>query len=287
VSELVHPRAAELDGMSTLDLLRVLQAEDRHAVDAVGEQLSGVAKAVAAICDGIRAGGAVHYFGAGTSGRLAELDALECGPTFGIDPRLVIAHAGGDGEAEDDGPRGTADAKSAGMTSRDVVVAVSASGTTAYVLGAADEARKAGALVVAVTCVNGSQLAREADVSIEIEVGPEVIAGSSRLKAGTAQKVVLNLISTAVFTRLGHTYRGRMVGVAAVNRKQRTRALRLVADLTGASDSDAKRALNDARWRGKVAVLMLRAGLDASEAGARLERVQGDLAAALGERALA
>jgi N-acetylmuramic acid 6-phosphate etherase len=164
-----------------------------------------------------------------------------------------------------------------------VIVAVSASGTTRYVLAAAAVGRQAGSLVIAVSAA-GSPMARDADVAIELEVGPEVIAGSSRLKSGTAQKVVLNMLSTGVFTRLGHTYRGRMVGVAAANDKQRRRAVRLVTELTGAGSAEVAEALHRSRWNSKIAVIMLRCDLSSTDAAALLERSDGDLSAALGER---
>ena len=283
MSEQVHPRAAELDSLSTVDLLRVMQHEDRHALDAVNEQLPAVARAVDAIAERLRGGGRLHYFGAGTSGRLGALDAAECGPTFGVRPEVVQAHDAGDGEPEDDGPRGCADAKRS-VEARDAVVAVSASGRTAYALGAAEQARDAGALVVALTCAPGSPLGATADVAIEVATGPEVIAGSTRLKAGTVQKVVLNMISTGVFTRLGRTYRGRMVGVEPLNAKLRSRVLAIVADLTGADAVDVEAAVSASDGNAAVAVVMLRRGIGAAEARQRLDAAQGDLAAALDER---
>jgi N-acetylmuramic acid 6-phosphate etherase len=287
VSEEPHPRSDELDTIDIEDFLALMNDEDRRAVEVVRDQVPVIARTVELIAGRLRDGGRLRYFGAGTSGRLAELDAIECGPTFGIDPQVVVAYSAGDGEAEDDSRRGLADAQSAGLVAGDVVVAVSASGTTGYVLAAAREAQRAGALVVAVTCAPGSQLAGAADVAVELAVGAEVIAGSSRLKAGTAQKVVLNMLSTGVFTRLGHTYRGRMVGVAGANEKQRRRALKLVTELTGESAADAEGALQASQWNAKVAVLMLRRGLSPAESASILAKSDGDLAAALGERASA
>ena len=283
MSEGTHPRADEIDGLDTLELLQLMHAEDRSAVAGVSAQLAAIAAAVDAIAARLRAGGRVHYFGAGTSGRLGALDAAECPPTFGVDASMVQAHDAGDGEAEDDGRRGCEEAR-AHVEPRDAVVAISASGKTAYALGAVEEARRAGALVVGLSCAPGTPLGAASDVAIEIETGPEVIAGSTRLKAGTVQKVVLNMISTGVFTRLGRTYRGRMVGVAPANTKLAARAQALVSDLTGADRAGAERALADSGGSAAVAVLMLRGGLTAEEARARLEAARGDLAAALGER---
>ena len=283
MSESVHPRADDLGRLSTGELLAVMQAEDRAAVEAVREHLDRVAEAVDAIAARLRAGGHLHYFGAGTSGRLAALDAAECAPTFGLEPGVVVAHDAGDGEAEDDRRRGAEEARAAGLREGDAVVGISASGRTGYVLAAVAEARAAGSLVVGLSCAPGSSLGAAADIAVEVETGPEVIAGSTRLKAGTVQKVVLNMLSTGVFTRLGHTYRGRMVDVVASNEKLRARAAGIVADLTGAPGADVRRALAESGGSAKLAVLMLRSGLAAGEARSRLFSAGGDLAAALGE----
>ena len=219
--------------------------------------------------------------GAGTSGRLAALDAWECPATFGIAPDAVIAHVVDDAE-EDDADRGTADAQRV-IRPGDAVVGISASGQTAYVLAALIRAREVGALTVAVTCVMGSPLARACELAIEIDTGPEVIAGSTRLKAGSAQKVVLGMLSSGVFTRLGHVYRGRMVDVVPANAKLRRRAAEIVRQLTGASSEEVDHALSESDGNAKLAVLMLQARLPAAVARARLAEVDGDLSLALGE----
>jgi N-acetylmuramic acid 6-phosphate etherase len=285
MSEKTHPRADELSSLSTLQLVELMQAEDRRAVDAVSQALDQVANAVDRITDRLRSGGRLHYFGAGTSGRLAALDAAECPATFGVPADLVQAHDAGDGEAEDDAARGREEARGAALRPRDVVVGISAGGRTAYVLSAMAEARASGALVIGLSCAPGSPLGVASDVAIEIETGPEVIAGSTRLKAGTAQKVTLNMISTGVFTRLGLTYRGRMVGVVGANEKLRHRAARLVGELTGASDQEVATALAEAGGSAKIAILMLRCGVAAGDARSRLSGANGDLAIALGEPA--
>jgi N-acetylmuramic acid 6-phosphate etherase len=285
MSEKAHPRADELSSLTTLQLLEVMQGEDRRAVEAVGQAMGQVARSVDEITERLRSGGRLHYFGAGTSGRLAALDAAECPDTFGVPAALVQAHDAGDGEAEDDSGKGHDEARRANLSSGDAVVGISAGGRTAYVLAAMAEARAAGALVIAVTCAPGSPIGAAADIAIEIETGPEVIAGSTRLKAGTAQKVTLNMISTGVFTRLGHTYRGRMVGVVGANDKLRRRAARLVGELTGASPEQVGAALAESGGNAKVAILMLRCGVAAGEARSRLAGADGDLAAALGEGA--
>jgi N-acetylmuramic acid 6-phosphate etherase len=283
MSESPHPRADELSSLSTVDLLRLMHGEDRLAVEAVENHLAEIAAAVDAVAGRLSQGGRLHYFGAGTSGRLAALDAAECAPTFGLDAGRVHAHDAGDGEAEDDDRRGTAEARQAGLGAGDAVVGVSAGGRTAYVLAALAEARRAGSLLVGISCSPGSPLGAAADLAIEIESGPEVIAGSTRLKAGTVQKVVLNMLSTGVFTKLGHTYRGRMVGVVASNEKLRHRAARIVADLSGAPPARVETALAEAGGSAKLAILMLRCGLAAGEARSRLSSAGGDLSAALGE----
>jgi len=283
MSEEKHPRSSELDTLETVELLELMNIEDCRAVGAVSTRLGAIAAAVDAITVRLREGGRLHYFGAGTSGRLGALDAAECAPTFGVDPLIVQAHDAGDGVAEDDRRLGTEEARTH-VEAKDAVLAISASGRTEYALGAAEAARRAGALVVGLSCARGTPLSAASDLAIEIESGPEVIAGSTRLKAGTVQKVVLNMISTGVFTRLGRTYRGHMVGVAPANVKLRSRAIALVADLTGAGKVEAEQALAGSGGSASVAILMLRSSLSADDARARLEAAGGDLAAALGER---
>ncbi len=283
MSESVHPRADEIDSLTTRDLVELMHAEDARALDAIDSQLGGITHAVDGIAERLRAGGHLHYFGAGTSGRIAALDAAECPATFGITPDLVQAHEGGDDEQEDDEHRGRDHAQRSGIRAGDVALGISASGTTPYVLSAIAAAKAAGAMVVALTCTPGSPLGQTADVAIEIETGPEVIAGSTRLKAGTVQKVTLNMISTGVFTRLGHTYRGRMVNVVVTNDKRRARAARLVAELGRTSVEVAAQALNDAEGSAKAAILMLRRGLSAREAKERLSAAGGNLKETLTE----
>jgi N-acetylmuramic acid 6-phosphate etherase len=284
VSETAHPRADDMDTLAIRELLELMHIEDKQAVEAVHSALDRVAEAVEQIAARLRSGGRLHYFGAGTSGRLAALDAAECPATFGVSLDLVQSHTAGDGDAEDDHRMGAAHAHGAKLGPRDAVVGVSASGRTEYVLAAVAEARRAGALVVGLSCAPGSPLGAAADIAIEVDAGPEVIAGSTRLKAGTAQKAALNMISTGVFTRLGHTYRGRMVDVVAANEKLRGRATRIVRELTGCSDEKVDAALHDADGNAKLAILMLRCALDAAAARVRLSAADGDLAVALGER---
>ena len=282
MSENLHPRADELDDLAAFDFVELMHAEDVKAVEAIRPQLRQVARAVDEIAERLRAGGRMHYFGAGTSGLIARLDAAECPATFGVAAGVVQAHSADEPDQEDDRNLGVAAATQAGLGSSDVVVGISASGRTAYVLGAFERAADAG-LRVAITCNPGSPLARSADIAIEVETGPEVIAGSTRLKSGTVQKLVLNMLSTAVFTRLAQTHRGRMVGVVASNDKLRTRAARLVADVGGASSDEAARALDAAGGNSKVAIVMLRRGVAAEEARERLAAANGDLGIVLDE----
>ena len=283
MNESVHPRADELESLTTFQLVELIHAEELRAHEAILPQLGEIARAVDAIAERLRLGGRLHYFGAGTSGRIAALDAAECPATFGIASDLVQAHEGGDDAQEDDENLGREHGIGSEIGAGDVAVGISASGTTAYVISAIGAAQAAGAMVVALTCTPGSPLGQAADIAIEIETGPEVIAGSTRLKAGTVQKVTLNMISTAAFTRLGHTYRGRMVNVIATNDKRRARAARLVAELGGTSMEVAARALTDARGNAKTAILMLRRGVSAREAEELLSAARGNLNATLTE----
>ena len=244
MSEHVHPRADELDDLSAREFLDVMHAEDVRAVQAVAAHLDSIAEVVEKIAARLGAGGKLHYFGAGTSGMIARLDAAECPATFGVADDVVVAHFVEDAADEDDASLGRAHA--AKLSAKDVAVGISASGRTSYARGALESAAKVHALTVAVTSNPGSPLGDAADLAIQVATGPEVIAGSTRLKAGTVQKLVLNMLSTAVFTRLGHTHRGRMVGVVAGNTKLRERAAQIVADLAGVSLEDARARLDEA-----------------------------------------
>jgi N-acetylmuramic acid 6-phosphate etherase len=280
---------ADLDLRSTLDLVELINDEDAKVAAAVREASPSIAAAIDAIVARLEHGGRLVYVGAGSSGRLALVDAAECGPTFGVPPEQVVALVAGGSAAlavaqeaaEDDAEAGAADVAAAGVTSRDAVVALSASGTTPYVLGAARAAGEAGALTVGVVCAPGSPLGRLVDHEIVAVVGPEVLAGSTRMKAGTAQKLVLNTISTVSMVRLGKTYGNLMVDVVASNAKLRARARRAVELASGASERDAEAALEAAGGEVKVAIVSLLSGLDASSARSRLEASGGVLRRAL------
>jgi N-acetylmuramic acid 6-phosphate etherase len=256
MSENVHPRADELDGLSAHELLAVMHAEDVRAVQAIAPHLDRMAEVVERVTARLQAGGALHYFGAGTSGMIARLDAAECPATFGAAGDVVHAHYVEGAAQEDDSELGEEHATS--VTIADVAVAISASGRTRYTLGALAHASKANALTVAITCNPGSPLARSADLAVEVASGPEVIAGSTRLKAGTVQKLLLNMLSTAVFTRLGHTHRGRMVAVVAANDKLRERAAHIVADLAGITLEDARQRIKETQGDIRAALAAVR-----------------------------
>jgi len=273
-----------LDLMPTEELVAVLVREQANAAAAVARAAPALARAVDGIAERLRAGGALHYVGAGTSGRLATLDAAECPPTFGTPPSLVVAHIAGGATAlveAVEGAEDDADAGAAVLRDRvgagDAVVGISASGGARYVVAALDAARAAGALTIAVTGVADSALARAAEIAIVVDTGAEPIAGSTRMRAGTAQKVVLNALSTATMVRLGRVYDNLMVDVVATNAKLRVRAERLVRELTGADDARVRELLALADGNVKIAVVMQRRGVDAQEARARLQGSGGFL----------
>jgi N-acetylmuramic acid 6-phosphate etherase len=283
-------RRADTDhaSRSTLDLVHLMNEEDASvpaAVAAVGDEL---AAAIDAVVERLAARGRLVYVGAGSSGRIAELDAEECEGTFSTEPGQVVALVAGAGlssaereAAEDDANAGRGAVEELGISRGDAVVGVSASGRTPYVLAALGAAAEAGALTVALTAVEGSELARQADHDLAVVVGPEFVAGSTRLKAGTAQKLVLNMISTVAMIRLGKTYDGLMVDVRSSNEKLAARARRVVRLATGVSEDEADRALAEADGSAKVAVVALLGGIDAAAARERLERSAGHVTAAL------
>ena len=289
-TEGANPRTKDLDLLSVEDMLRVMNAEDRRPAEAVGEVLPALARAVSIAAERMRTGGRLLLFGAGTSGRLGVLDASELPPTFGVPASLVRGFiAGGDRAlrdaiegAEDDPTLGAADVAAAGTVAADVVVGIAASGRTPYVLGALAEARRRGAATLAIVCNRPTPAHAAADVTIDPVVGEEVLAGSTRLKAGTAQKMVLNLLSTGVMVRLGMTYGNLMTGVSASNEKLRVRAAKLVAGIAGTSEARAAETLAKAGFDVRVACVMLRKSVEADEAKSLLARVGGSLRAVIG-----
>ncbi len=284
-TEKARPERSGIDRLPTAELVRLMNSDDAAVPAAVAAANDQIAKAVDAIADRLHQGGRLIYAGAGTAGRLGILDASECGPTFNTDKVLAVL-AGGPGavshateSAEDDYDAGALDLPA--LTARDAVVGISASGRTPYVLGAVEQARRAGALTIALVCNTESELSQAAELSIEVVVGPEFVAGSTRLKAGTAQKLVLNMLSTLTMVRLGKTYGNLMVDVRVTNEKLRDRATRIVEQVTGAPRDEAAAALAQAGDEAKVAIVMLRAKVSAAEARDRLETA--DLRRALGE----
>jgi N-acetylmuramic acid 6-phosphate etherase len=274
---------ADLDLRSTAELVRLINDEDATVAGAVRAASAELAAAIDAVVQCLERGGRLVYVGAGSSGRLAAVDAAECPPTFGVAPELVVAIVAGGAEslavaqeaAEDDDAAGARDLESAGVSAADAVVLLSASGRTPYVLGAARAAATAGALTVAVVCARDSELGLLVDHEVAAVVGPEVLAGSTRLKAGTAQKLVLNTISTVAMIRLGKTYGNLMVDVVASNAKLRARARRAVGVATGAGEEQVDAALAAAGGEPKVAIVSLLADLDPTEARTRLTAASG------------
>jgi N-acetylmuramic acid 6-phosphate etherase len=284
-----NPRSRGLDRKSTLDILRALSREDATVALAVRRELPRIALAVDAIAKSLRRGGTLFYIGAGTSGRLAVLDAAECPPTFGTPPGIVRAIiAGGERAlrhavegAEDSAANGARDLRRAEVSRGDVVVGIAASGATAYVLGALAYARRRGAVTVGVTSNPRSPVARNARISIAPDTGPEAIAGSTRMKAGTAQKMVLNMLSTAAMVRLGRVYENWMVHVALTNQKLRRRGARILEEAAGVSLSTAEHALRQAGHNLPSALVMLKTGVSARDARQRLAAAGGNVRQAL------
>ena len=273
---------------STRELVELMNREDASVPAAVGSVAGKLSKAIDAIVERLRGGGRLIYVGAGSSGAIAALDADECEATFSTEPGQVVALVAGTGltgaareAAEDDVTAGAGAVEELGVSDRDAVVGVSASGRTPYVLAALERARAAGAVTVAVVSAHGSELSPVVDHELAVVVGPEVIAGSTRLKAGTAQKLVLNTISTVAMIRLGKTYGDLMVDVRASNAKLAARARRIVRVATGVSEDEADTALAAADGSAKVAVVALLEEITADEARARLERAGGDIGSAL------
>ncbi|AXE26886.1 N-acetylmuramic acid 6-phosphate etherase [Streptomyces globosus] len=292
-TEAFRPDLAEIDRLDTLALARLMNAEDAGVPAAVAAELPAIAAAVDAIAARMARGGRLVYAGAGTAGRMGVLDASECPPTFSTGPGQVVGLiAGGPSAmveavegAEDSPELAAADLAALQLTAEDSVVGISASGRTPYALGAVAYARARGALTVGLSCNADSALAAAAEHGIEVVVGPELLTGSTRLKAGTAQKLVLNLISTITMIRLGKTYGNLMVDLRASNEKLRARSRRIVALATGAGDEEVEGALAAAGGEVKAAILVLLAGVDGPTASALLAASHGHLRAALARAA--
>ena len=273
----------------TLAFLRRLSDADRDVPGKVAAALPDIARAADALAVRLDAGGRWFYAGAGTSGRLGALDAAELPPTFGTDPSLVVALLAGGPRAmleavegaEDDAGAGARDLAAAGMTGRDAVVGLAASGATPWVRGALRFAREKGALTVAVVCRPGTPLLSEAEIPILVDVGPEVLRESSRMRAGTAQKLVLNMLSTAVMARRGLVYRDEMVAMKPTNEKLRKRAIRIVRDIAGTSEETAEGLLRKSNWDLPTALVAAKWGLDLNAARLFLSKKKNNVALAL------
>ena len=284
-----NPRTADIDKLSTLDMVRLINSEDKKVADAVELVCPQIARAVDLIAERLTAGGRLIYVGCGTSGRLGILDAVECPPTYSTPPEMVQGLIAGGYPAifkavegaEDDRTLGEADLKKIGFTSGDVLVGIAASGRTPYVLGAMAYARSLGANTGAVTCGPGSAVDAAADVGIAPMPGPEVVTGSTRMKSGTAQKMVLNMLSTGAMIRMGKVFGNLMVDVKPSNEKLICRCQTIVREATGASDAEAVAALESCGYRCKTAIVMLLCGVDAPEAERRLTDAGGRVAKAL------
>lgn len=282
-TESSNPLTRELDAMSVADILRVMNDEDAGVAAAVAVAIPQIVRAVDLAVAALSAGGRLVYLGAGTSGRLGVLDAAECPPTFGTDPAQVVGLLAGGPEAmfravegaEDSRQLGADDLAAIGLTDRDVVVGLAASGRTPYVLGGLDHARGVGAATVAVSCTPNAQISGHADVAIEVDNGPEVLTGSTRLKAGTSQKLVLNMISTATMVRLGKVYGNLMVDVRPSNEKLVARAVRIVRAATDCDEPTARQALDEADGHAKTAIVAILCGVDAATARERLSAGSG------------
>jgi len=268
-----------------------MNREDRKVAAVVRRLLPAIARAVDAIVAAMRSGGRLIYVGAGSSGRMAVLDAAECPPTFGISRKRMVALIAGGRRAvtgavegaEDSAANGERDLRRLKLKRSDVVVGIAASGTTPYVLGAMNFARRRGAMTVAVTSNRRMAVTRAAKIAIAAEVGPEVLTGSTRLKAGTAQKMVLNMLSTAVMVKLGHVYENLMIDAVLTNKKLHGRAVRILVEASGASVSAAEDALRAAGHNMRVALVMLKSGVSMARARKKLRETEGDLRLALGE----
>ncbi|POE02900.1 N-acetylmuramic acid 6-phosphate etherase [Pectobacterium odoriferum] len=289
VSETRNPATMALDQLSTLEMMHAFNQEDRKVPEAIALVLPAIAEAVDLAAASLQEGGRLIYLGAGTSGRLGVLDASECPPTFGVPHGLVIGLiAGGPGAllkavegAEDDPALGEADLKTLNLTAADMVVGLAASGRTPYVIGALRYAHDVGCRTAAISCNPHSPIAQEAQVAISPVVGPEALTGSTRLKSGTAQKLVLNMISTGAMVKLGKVYQNLMVDVKATNVKLLDRACRIVVEVTGAEREQAQQALVQADNEVKPAILMLLANIDVAAARERLKQHNGYLREAL------
>lgn len=288
-TETRNPSTVELDTMSPLEVVSIMNREDAKVPEAIKPVLPQIAQIVEWAIQAVEAGGRVFYMGSGTSGRLGVLDAAECPPTFGVSDDVIIGLiAGGDKAflkavegAEDSRELGREDLESRKLTQNDLVIGIAASGRTPYVLGALDYAKEVGCHTAAISCNAGCAIGQAAEVAVEAVVGPEVLTGSTRLKAGTAQKLILNMISTATMVGVGKAYQNLMVDVMQTNEKLRRRAEKIVTEATGVSQEEARKNIDLAGGSAKTAITMILAGCGAEEARARLEKARGHVREAI------
>lgn len=288
-TERVNELTRNIDAVSTLEALQLINSEDKKVAFAVEKELPNIAKAVDVVYSQMKNGGRLIYAGCGTSGRLGVLDAVECPPTFGTDPELVQALIAGGSSAfvkakegaEDNRELGREDLEGIGFGPRDVLVGIAASGRTPYVIGAMEYARSLGAPTISLSCCENSAISQVADIAITPLPGPEVITGSTRLKSGTAQKMVLNMISTTVMIKLGKVYGNLMVDVKATNEKLLERTVSIVRTATGADDQEARQTLGACGYSAKTAIVMLLLHCSAEEASQALTRADGRIVGVL------
>lgn len=288
-TETRNPNTMELDRMTPLEIVTVMNREDARVPEAIRPALPNIARCVEWAAQSIESGGRLIYMGAGTSGRLGVLDAAECPPTFGVSPETVVGLiAGGDRAflkavegAEDSRELGEEDLRRLGLTPKDTVVGIAASGRTPYVLGGLHYAGTVGCHTAAISCNPGSPIGKAAQLAIEVVPGPECLTGSTRLKAGTAQKLILNMISTATMVRCGKTYENLMVDVVPSNEKLRVRAENIVMEAASVTREQAQEALRQSHDRVKTAILMLLIGCGPEEAEERLEKTNGHIRQAM------
>ena len=289
LTETRNPDTMHLDEMSALEIVTAMNREDRKVPEGIEPVLPQIAAVVETVEAAFRNGGRLFYLGAGTSGRLGVLDASECPPTFGVEPGMVVGLiAGGDRAlrfpiegAEDSRELGRKDLEEHDLCAKDVVVGIAASGRTPYVLGALDYARSIGCKTAAIACNKGSAVGQAADIAIEAQVGPEVLTGSTRLKAGTAQKMILNMITTGAMVRIGKAYQNLMVDVVQSNEKLETRAENIVMAATGVERSQARQTIDAAGGKVKLAITMILTGRDVEQAAQLLEEAGGRVRDAL------
>jgi N-acetylmuramic acid 6-phosphate etherase len=289
LTEQINPKSSDLDRLTPLEFVDLVNQEDARTLAAIAQARVPLAQAIEAIALSLSQGGRLFYIGAGTSGRLGVLDAAECPPTFCTPPHLVQGILAGGAAAllkssenlEDNREDGAAEMAERGITPLDAVVGITAGGTTPYVHGALEAAKKRGATTIAISCVPAEQVPIDADIDIRLLTGPEILAGSTRLKAGTVTKMALNILSTGTMVRLGKVYGNRMIDVAVTNRKLFDRALRIIGDLTGLSREEAAILLEKSGKKVKLALLLHETGLTPEEGQSLLQTHRGQLRAAL------